>query len=93
MISLEVAGLAVEAGGLTVVRDLDLVLAAGDKVGVVGRNGAGKTSTLRVLAGELPRRPGRCGAGAPSDTSGRIRGNTEPTTARPGSSTSSRPAG
>ena len=54
MISLEVAGLAVEAGGLTVVRDLDLVLAAGDKVGVVGRNGAGKTSTLRVLAGELP---------------------------------------
>ena len=43
MISLEVAGLAVEAGGLTVVRDLDLVLAAGDKVGVVGRNGAGKT--------------------------------------------------
>jgi ATPase subunit of ABC transporter with duplicated ATPase domains len=53
VISLEASGLAVEAGGLTVVRDLDLVLAAGDKVGVVGRNGAGKTSTLRVLAGEL----------------------------------------
>ena len=53
MISLEASGLMVEAGGLPVVRDLDLVLTAGDKVGVVGRNGAGKTSTLRVLAGEM----------------------------------------
>jgi ATPase subunit of ABC transporter with duplicated ATPase domains len=54
VISLEVSGLAVEAGGSMVVRDLDLVLTAGDKVGMVGRNGAGKTSTLRVLAGETP---------------------------------------
>ena len=35
-----------------VVRELTFRLAAGDKVGVVGRNGAGKTSLLRVLAGE-----------------------------------------
>jgi ATPase subunit of ABC transporter with duplicated ATPase domains len=54
MIALDASGLAVEAGGMTVVTDLDLVLAAGDKVGMVGRNGAGKTSTLRVLAGETP---------------------------------------
>jgi ATPase subunit of ABC transporter with duplicated ATPase domains len=32
---------------------------AGDKVGVVGRNGAGKTSLLQVLAGELPPAGGR----------------------------------
>ena len=54
MNALEVRGLSVEAGGMTVVRDLDLSVASGDKVGVVGRNGAGKTSTLRVLAGEMP---------------------------------------
>jgi ATPase subunit of ABC transporter with duplicated ATPase domains len=53
MNTLDVRGLAVDAGGLTVVRDLDLTVASGDKVGVVGRNGAGKTSTLKVLAGEM----------------------------------------
>ena len=42
-------------GRLTVVGDLSFTLRSGDKMGVVGRNGAGKTSTLRVLAGEQPR--------------------------------------
>jgi ATPase subunit of ABC transporter with duplicated ATPase domains len=52
--ALEVSGLSVEAGGRTVVQGLELSLGPGDKVGMVGRNGAGKTSTLKVLAGELP---------------------------------------
>ncbi len=52
MISLEARELTVEAGGLPVVTALDLSVRAGDKVGVVGRNGAGKTSMLKVLAGE-----------------------------------------
>jgi ATPase subunit of ABC transporter with duplicated ATPase domains len=51
---LEVHDLVVEVGGRVVVDGLSLDLRSGDKVGVVGRNGAGKTSTLRVLAGELP---------------------------------------
>ena len=50
---LEVHDLVVEVGGRSVVEGLRLALRPGDKVGVVGRNGAGKTSTLRVLAGEL----------------------------------------
>jgi ATPase subunit of ABC transporter with duplicated ATPase domains len=50
--TLDVRDLSVEAGGRTVVRGLSLTLRAGDKMGVVGRNGAGKTSLLRVLAGE-----------------------------------------
>ena len=54
MSTLEVRDLEVEAGGRTVVQDLSFSLRAGDKVGVVGRNGAGKTSTLKVLAGEAP---------------------------------------
>jgi ATPase subunit of ABC transporter with duplicated ATPase domains len=51
---LEARGVVVEAGGRLVVDGLDLTLRSGDKVGMVGRNGAGKTSTLRVLAGETP---------------------------------------
>jgi ATPase subunit of ABC transporter with duplicated ATPase domains len=54
MNALEARGLSVEAGGRIVVEGLDLILAAGDTIGLVGRNGAGKTSTLRVLAGEDP---------------------------------------
>jgi ATPase subunit of ABC transporter with duplicated ATPase domains len=54
MTTLEVRDLSVEAGGKTVVQGLSFTLRAGDKMGVVGRNGAGKTSTLKVLAGEEP---------------------------------------
>ena len=54
MIALEARELAVEVAGRIVVEDLSIDLRDGDKVGVVGRNGAGKTSTLRVLAGEVP---------------------------------------
>jgi ATPase subunit of ABC transporter with duplicated ATPase domains len=52
MNALELRDLSVEVGGRLVVRDLSFQLATGDKVGVVGRNGAGKTSLLKVLAGE-----------------------------------------
>ena len=49
---LQARDLAVEVGGKTILEGLSLSLRAGDKVGVVGRNGAGKTSLLKVLAGE-----------------------------------------
>jgi ATPase subunit of ABC transporter with duplicated ATPase domains len=52
--TIEVRDLAVEAGGRPVVHGLSFTARAGDKIGVVGRNGAGKTSTLKVLAGEEP---------------------------------------
>ncbi len=52
VIALEVNNVAVEAGGLTLLEGLSLVAARGEKIGVVGRNGAGKTSLLRVLAGD-----------------------------------------
>ncbi|MEX0753940.1 MAG: ABC-F family ATP-binding cassette domain-containing protein [Actinomycetota bacterium] len=54
MSALEVRDLTVVVAGRPVVSGLDLTVTAGEKVGVVGRNGAGKTSTLRVLAGEDP---------------------------------------
>ena len=45
--------LSVEVGGRPTLADASFSVRAGDKVGLVGRNGAGKTSLLRVLSGEL----------------------------------------
>jgi ABC-type polysaccharide/polyol phosphate transport system ATPase subunit len=44
-------------------RDVSFRIEPGETVGVVGRNGAGKTSTLRVLAGIVPLHAGRCDVG------------------------------
>ena len=38
--------------------DVSLAIGAGETVGIVGRNGAGKTSTLKVLAGIIPLQSG-----------------------------------
>jgi ATPase subunit of ABC transporter with duplicated ATPase domains len=46
--------LSVEVGGRLVVDEATFTVRAGDKVGLVGRNGAGKTSLLKVVAGEAP---------------------------------------
>jgi ABC-type polysaccharide/polyol phosphate transport system ATPase subunit len=44
-------------------QDVSLHIAPGETVGMVGRNGAGKTSTLRVLAGIVPLQQGRAECG------------------------------
>jgi ATPase subunit of ABC transporter with duplicated ATPase domains len=51
---LAVHGLDVEVGGRLVVSGATFTIRARDKVGLVGRNGAGKTSLLRVLGGAAP---------------------------------------
>ena len=43
--------------------DVSLHVEPGDTVGIVGRNGAGKSSTLRVLAGIIPLDAGRVAIG------------------------------
>lgn len=48
---LQVRGLSVEVGGRLVVEGAGFTIRARDKVGLVGRNGAGKTSLFRVLGG------------------------------------------
>jgi ATPase subunit of ABC transporter with duplicated ATPase domains len=45
-------GLELRAGSRILLADTTLRVQAGDRIGLVGRNGAGKTSTLTVLAGE-----------------------------------------
>src|SRR5258707_11844562 len=49
---LQVRNLAIDVAARRVLSDASFTVAPGDKVGLVGRNGAGKTSLLKVLAGE-----------------------------------------
>ena len=51
---LSAAGLVVDFGPVRAVGGFDLSVAAGASVALVGRNGAGKSTTMRVLAGVLP---------------------------------------
>lgn len=52
-------GLSVEVGGRLVVESASFTVMPRDKVGLVGRNGAGKTSLFRVLGGEAEPAGGR----------------------------------
>ncbi len=54
--SLQLDGIAVDIKRIPVLRGADLVVRAGEVVGLVGTNGSGKSTLLRVLATLLPRR-------------------------------------
>ena len=54
----EARGVEVGYGDRPVLRDFSTTILRGDRVGVIGPNGSGKTTVLRVLLGELPPRVG-----------------------------------
>lgn len=51
---LEIAGLNVYYGGAHVLFDIDLTLARGEVLALLGRNGAGKSTTLKAVIGLVP---------------------------------------
>ena len=51
MNAIEIIGLTKRFGSVTAISKLDLAIAAGEVFGLVGPDGAGKTTTLRILCG------------------------------------------
>jgi ATP-binding cassette subfamily F protein 3 len=50
---LAVSGAAVEFGATTLFKDITFTVGAGERWGIVGRNGTGKTTLFRLLTGEM----------------------------------------
>ena len=81
---LQVRDLRIEIGSRVTLEGASFKLRPGDKVGLVGRNGTGKTTMLKVIAGEAPPPAGWCCAPRRSGTC--------PRTRRPGARASTTPA-
>jgi branched-chain amino acid transport system ATP-binding protein len=56
---LELQGLSVSYGGIAAVKGISFAVARGEIVALIGANGAGKTSTLKAIAGLVPASSGR----------------------------------
>lgn len=50
--TIDVEGLCKSWDGVTYIRDFDMTIARDDRIGIVGRNGTGKSTFLRLLTGQ-----------------------------------------
>src|ERR1700761_6870755 len=65
---LDVQGLSRQYGEFVALQDLELAVSAGECVAVIGHNGSGKTTAVRLIAGLLDPSAGSVeGGGAPGD--------------------------
>src|SRR5205809_1470588 len=53
MTQIQVSNVAVQFGATTLFRDITFTVAAGERWGIIGRNGTGKTTLFRLLTGEM----------------------------------------
>jgi branched-chain amino acid transport system ATP-binding protein len=56
---LRVQGLRIAYGGINAVKGIDLEVAQGEMVALIGANGAGKTTTLKAICGIVPPSAGK----------------------------------
>src|SRR4051794_24251640 len=61
---IELRDVGMELGGRTLFRDVSLNLAAGERLGIVGRNGVGKSTLLKIMLGQLEPTRGEVEIGA-----------------------------
>ena len=61
---IELCGVGMELGGRTLFGGVSLNLAAGERLGVVGRNGLGKSTLLKIMLGQLAPTAGEVKIGA-----------------------------
>jgi ATP-binding cassette subfamily F protein uup len=64
---IELRAVSMQLGGQVLFKDLSLDLAAGERLGVIGRNGLGKSTLLKLMLGELPPTTGEIKLGAQTD--------------------------
>jgi branched-chain amino acid transport system ATP-binding protein len=76
---LQIEGVGLQIGGATILKDVELDIAAGSLVGVIGPNGAGKTTLFNVISGLMKPSAGRILLGGNDITSASV-----PTRARAG---------
>ena len=60
----ELTGVSKHYGDRAIVRDLDLIVSRGDRIGFIGPNGAGKTTLVRLILGTLAPDSGKVRQGA-----------------------------
>jgi ATPase subunit of ABC transporter with duplicated ATPase domains len=68
--TLVIRGLSIAAGPRPLLADVDLTLAPGDRLGLLGANGSGKSTFLRTLAGLVTSEGGHVRLAPPSATVG-----------------------
>ena len=61
---IELRDVAMELGGRMLFRDLSLNIAAGERLGIVGRNGVGKSTLIKIMLGQLEPASGEVEIGA-----------------------------
>lgn len=61
---LELSGVDMSFGDIQILKNFNLKLAHGDKIGIIGRNGVGKSTLCKIIMGELAPQRGKVHMGA-----------------------------